>query len=157
MLFRSEYPEFVKAIKDYKVNLNDNEIKVLFGLFDRDGSGFVDYDEFLRQIRGEMNDARKKVVLQAFDKLDIDKSGIIELNDVKSLYNAKKNKEVLSGKKTEEDVYGEFIETFETHHNIKKGIRDRRVTREEFIEYYNNISMSVEDDQYFIEIGRAHV
>ena len=149
---RLEYPEFVKAIKDYKVNLNDNEIKVLFGLFDRDGSGFVDYDEFLRQIRGEMNDARKKVVLQAFDKLDIDKSGIIELNDVKSLYNAKNNKEVLSGKKTEEDVYGEFIETFETHHNIKKGIRDRRVTREEFIEYYNNISMSVEDDQYFIEM-----
>ena len=58
-----------------------------------------------------MNDIRKKVVLQAFDKLDLDKSGIIELNEVKSLYNAKNNKDVLSGRKTEEDVYGEFIET----------------------------------------------
>lgn len=67
-----------------------------------------------------MNDIRKKVVLQAFDKLDLDKSGIIELNEVKSLYTAKNNKDVLSGKKTEEDVYGEFIETFETHHNIAK-------------------------------------
>ena len=67
-----------------------------------------------------MNDIRKKVVLQAFDKLNLDKSGIIELNEVKSLYTAKNNKDVLSGKKTEEDVYGEFIETFETHHNIAK-------------------------------------
>ena len=145
-----EYAEFVKAMKDYKVGLSDKEIKELFDLFDRDGSGTIDYDEFLRQIRGEMNEVRKKVVLQAFDKLDLDKSGIIELNEVKTLYNAKMNKDVLSGKKTEEEVYGEFIETFETHHNIKKGIRDRRVTREEFLEYYNNISMSIDDDEYFV-------
>lgn len=150
-----EFDEFAKAIKDYKVDLSPNEVKVLFGIFDRDGSGFIDYDEFLRQIRGEMNDVRKKVVLQAFDKLDLDKSGIVELNEIKSLYNAKNNKDVLSGKKTEEEVYGEFIETFETHHNIKKGIRDRRVTREEFLEYYNNISMSVDDDDYFVGIIQA--
>lgn len=62
---------------------------------------------------------------------------------------------MLSGRKTEEDVYGEFIETFETHHNIKKGIRNRRVTREEFLEYYNNISMSVDDDEYFVGMIQA--
>ena len=150
-----EYAEFVKAMKDYKVGLTDEEIKELFELFDRDGSGTIDYDEFLRQIRGEMNEVRKKVVLQAFDKLDLDKSGIIELNEVKTLYNAKTNKDGLSGKKTEEEVYGEFIETFETHHNIKKGVRDRRVTREEFLEYYNNISMSIDDDEYFVGLIQA--
>ena len=147
-----DYEEFAKAIKDYKVNLTPGEIKILFEQFDLDGSGMIHYDEFLRTIRGEMNDARKKVVLQAFDKLDLDRSGIVELNEVKSLYNAKNNKEVLSGRKTEEEVYGEFIETFETHHNLKKGIRDRRVTREEFLEYYNNISMSIDDDEYFIQM-----
>ncbi|MGL4950215.1 MAG: EF-hand domain-containing protein, partial [Mycoplasma sp.] len=144
--------EFTKAIKDYKVDLNPTEIKALFGIFDRDGSGTVDYDEFLRQVRGEMNETRKAVVLQAFDKWDWDRSGVVELNEVKALYNAKNNKDVLAGRKTEEDVYGEFIETFETHHNINKGVRDRRVTKEEFIEYYNNISMSVDDDNYFVEI-----
>ena len=144
--------EFMKALKDYKVNLSPNEMKELFDLFDRDGSGTIDYDEFLRQVRGEMNDKRKQIVLQAFDKLDLDKSGIIDLSEVKALYNAKNHKDVLSGRKTEEDVYGEFIETFETHHNIKKGVRDRRVTKEEFIEYYNNISMNIDDDDYFIEM-----
>ena len=147
-----DYEEFAKALKDFKVELNNNEIKVLFGIFDTDGSGRIHYDEFLRAIRGEMNDARKKVVLQAFDKLDIDRSGIIELNDVKSLYSAKNNRDVLSGRKTEEDIYGEFIETFETHHIINKGVRDRRVTKDEFVEYYNNISMSIDDDEYFIQM-----
>lgn len=144
-----EMDEFVKAMKDFKVDLSPNEIKVLFGIFDRDGEGSIDYDEFLRAVRGEMNNRRKKITLQAFDKLDSDKSGIIEINEIKGLYNAKNHPDVKAGKKTEEDIYGEFLETFESHHNIKKGTRDRRVTKEEFLEYYNNISMSIDNDEYF--------
>lgn len=144
-----EYDEFAKAIKDFRVDLSPNEVKVLFGTFDRDGTGAIDYDEFLRAVRGEMNDRRKKVVLQAFDKLDNDKSGVIDINELKYLFNAKSHPDVRSGKRTEEEVYGEFLETFEIHHNIGKGNRDRRVTREEFLEYYNNISMSIDNDEYF--------
>lgn len=144
-----ELDEFQKAMKDFKVDLSPNEVKVLFGIFDRDGEGTIDYDEFLRSVRGEMNSRRKKISLQAFDKLDTDKSGIIDINEIKYLYNAKQHPDVKSGKKTEEDIFGEFLETFETHHNIGKGTKDRRVTREEFVEYYNNISMSIDNDEYF--------
>jgi len=144
-----EFDEFAKAVKDFRVDLSANEVKVLFGIFDRDGEGSIDYEEFLRTIRGEMNDRRKKLALLAFDKLDSDKSGVIDINEIKYLYNAKKHPDVIAGKKTEEDILGEFLETFETHHNINKGQRDRRVTREEFIEYYNNISMSIDADDYF--------
>lgn len=144
-----EFEEFVKAVKDFKVDLSQNEIKVVFGAFDRDGQGSIDYDEFLRCIRGEMNERRKKIALQAFDKLDRDNSGILDINDIKYVYNAKNHPDVRSGKKTEEDIFGEFLETFETHHNILKGTRDRRITKEEWIEYYNNVSMSIDNDEYF--------
>lgn len=147
-----EYDEFIKAMKDYRVGLSATEIKVLFNVFDRDGTGVIDYDEFLRQIRGEMNQKRVNIVLKAFDKLDLDKGGVIEIDEVKSLYNAKNSKDVLSGKKTEEQVYQEFLETFEAHHNIKSGVKDHRVTQEEFIEYYANISMSIDSDEYFIQM-----
>jgi Ca2+-binding EF-hand superfamily protein len=141
--------EFAKAVKDFRVELSQNEVKVLFNLFDRDGGGTIDYDEFLRQVKGEMSPRRKRIVLQAFDKLDLDKSGVVDMNEIKSLYNCKNHPDVKSGKKTEEDVYGEFIETFEMHHNINKGTRDRRITKEEFLEYYNNISCSIDNDEYF--------
>jgi Ca2+-binding EF-hand superfamily protein len=144
-----DFEEFRKALKDFRVDLTPNEVKVVFGAFDRDGSGSVDYDEFLRQVRGEMNERRKKIALQAFAKLDKDGSGVLEINDIKYVYNAKMHPEVRAGKKTEEDVFGEFLETFETHHNILKGNRDRRVTKEEWIEYYNNVSMSIDNDEYF--------
>jgi Ca2+-binding EF-hand superfamily protein len=54
--------EFTKAVKDYMLGFNDAEIKVLYAYFDSDRSGSVDYDEFLRVIRGPMNPSRKKFV-----------------------------------------------------------------------------------------------
>lgn len=97
-----------------------------------------------------MNNFRKKLVLQAFNKIDSDKSGWVDINDIKGVYNAKRHPDVIQGKKTEEDVLMEFLETFETHHNIANSTApDHVVTKEEFEEYYNNISSSIDNDQYF--------
>jgi hypothetical protein len=44
----------------------------------------------------------------------------------------------------------EFLETFETAHNLReKSGPDHIITKEEFEEYYNMISMSIDDDNYF--------
>ena len=47
--------EFKKAMHDFRIGMNDNQVATIFDLFDRDGSGDVSYDEFLRMVRGEMN------------------------------------------------------------------------------------------------------
>lgn len=47
--------EFKKAVKDFRVDLNDTEIGMVFSSFDRDSSGEIDYDEFVRGVRGPMN------------------------------------------------------------------------------------------------------
>ena len=148
-----DYPEFSKAMKQYNIpNITDNDIRECFNIFDKNKNGRIEYDEFIRTLRGRMNITRTSIVLKAFDKVDVDKSGIIELNEIKSRYNVKNNVDVKSGKKTEEEVYYEFLDTFETHHNIKKGVRDKRVTRDEFVDYYNDISMNVDEDELFVEM-----
>ena len=44
----------------------------------------------------------------------------------------------------------EFLETFEMHHNLKhQQDRDSRITVDEFLEYYTNISVSIDNDEYF--------
>ena len=63
-----------------------------------------------------MNQGRVKVVRQAFNKLDADKSGIVDIQDLKGVYNAKCHPEVRAGKKTEDEILGEFLDTFEQHH-----------------------------------------
>ena len=54
------------------------------------------------------------------------------------------------GKKSEDEVLCEFLDTFEVHHSLYKGgSRDANVTLDEFIEYYSHISASIDDDRYF--------
>ena len=43
--------EFRKAIKDLRINVLDKDIERLFNIFDRDRSGKISYDEFLRAVR----------------------------------------------------------------------------------------------------------
>ena len=87
--------------------------------------------------------------MSAFKKIDKDGSGILELNDIKGTYNASQHPDVKAGKKTEDEVLGEFLETFEMHHSMNGGVRDQRVTPDEWIEYYNNVSANIDRDDYF--------
>jgi len=54
--------EFGKAMSDFAVGLTEGEIATLFGLFDANANGLVEYDEFLRAVRGPMNENRKVFV-----------------------------------------------------------------------------------------------
>ena len=47
--------EFKKAVKDFRTGINDPDSEKLFKIFDRDRSGSINYEEFLRGVRGEMN------------------------------------------------------------------------------------------------------
>jgi hypothetical protein len=48
--------------------------------------------------------------------MDKDGNGQLDINDIKGTYNASKHPDVIQGKKTEAEVLGEFLETFEDHH-----------------------------------------
>jgi len=146
----NEY-EFTKALTDYGLGFSKAQQKSLFQYFDVDSSGTLSYDEFIRAVRGPMNMARKKIVAQAFKALDKDGNGWIDINDVRGVYKANKHPEVLAGKKTEDQILQEFLETFEVAHSMRNNNAPNYVvTKEEFEEYYNNISCSIDDDMYFM-------
>ena len=73
--------EFVKAIHDYGVEIEEIDIQNLFKTMDLDGSGAIDFNEFLRVIVGEMNPFRQSLVEKAFRTLDINLDGDIALDE----------------------------------------------------------------------------
>ncbi len=81
--------EFEKAMHDFRIGLNKKQVDVAFTIFDRDGSGEISYDEFLRSIRGEMNAGRVAIAKKAYKIMDKDGSGQIDINDIRGTYNAK--------------------------------------------------------------------
>ena len=96
-----ELTEFAKGCAESKLDFADVDVKTLFAAFDRNHDGTIDYDEFLRAVKGDMNQARLRLVNKAFDKIDIDGNGWLDFNDIKDVYNASKHPAVLEGRKTE--------------------------------------------------------
>ena len=147
-----ELYEFSKSLHEFETELSEEEITNLFSYFDKDNTGLINYINFINAIRGPMNQKRILIIKEAFKKLDIDKGGQVELAEIKMQFNAKNDKDVKSGEKTEEEVYTEFVDTFQMNHDNKIGPRNKRVTLDEFIDYYNYVSMGIEDDNYFISL-----
>lgn len=126
----------MKAVNDFGVDIDPQDVKGLFKSMDFDGSGEISFDEFLRVVVGEMNQFRKNLVERAYRTLDINQDGQISLDEFKNRYNAGMHPDVRSGKRTEDEVITEFMETFEKHHAMmsdgKGGRGDGCVTLEEF-------------------------
>ena len=65
-----------------------------------------------------MNDRRQNLVYHAFQRFDRDGNGNVNIEDLKGTYNASMHPDVRSGKKSEEDVLYEFLDTFEQHYSL---------------------------------------
>ena len=83
--------------------------------------------------------------------MDFNSDGTIDLSDVKRRYNAKLHPDVQAGKRTEDEVLCEFLETFEAHFILRHGYasKDRRVSLDEWLEYYNKVSCNIDSDEFF--------
>jgi len=74
-----------------------------------------------------MSATRKAIVRKVFKKLDKNGVGSTTVDQIKDLYDPSKHPDVLSRKKTEDDVLTEFLDTFELYYaltvNINKKFR----------------------------------
>ena len=138
-----DWNEFQKMISEHNVEWKPSQSKLVFNWFDSDHAGSINFEEFLQGVRGPLVETRKQLVMAAFDILDLDKSGTVELKEIKRKYNASCHPEVISGKISEDEVLSAFMQTF------NGGKSDGKITPQEFIDYYTNLSASIDDDDYF--------
>lgn len=134
--------ELPKLMNDIGVILNKTELKELCRLLDKNGDGRISYDEFLYQMAPPMNEERIKWCNKAFDKLDVDGSGQVTIADVQAVWNPDKSELVRMGKTTAQQIFSNLLRSFDTD-------GDGIITREEFIDYYREISPSIDSDEYF--------
>ena len=135
--------ELMWGLKDFDIHLSEEQVMVLIKHFDRDGSGTVSFDEFLVALRGELNEFRTGYIKQAYDKLDVNKDGLVTLEDIAKLYDVSQHPDVMAKRKTPEEAYREFMSMWDTQ------VADGIVTFEEFCEYFKDVSASIDTDEYF--------
>lgn len=126
----------------WKIKFTPDEKKSLFQFFDKDNEGTIDYNEYIRAVRGDMNPFREEFVMKAFAILDVDGSGQIEKEEIMSKYDVSKNPDVISGKIAPGEAYELFMNNYDTN-------ADGIISSDEFIEAYQWISASIDSDDYF--------
>jgi Ca2+-binding EF-hand superfamily protein len=130
-------------LRDIGISLNEDEALAVLKHFDRNGNGMVSFDEFLRAIRGEINSNRLVWIKKAYQKLDVNGDGTVKLDDIAKLYDVSKHPDVTQGRKDPKQVYLEFMKLWDTQ------VADGIVTFEEFLDYFADVSASVDTDEYF--------
>ena len=75
--------EFVDGLTQYGVEIPRDDLCHVFRHLDKNHSGSVDFREFLLELASPMSQCRVDVVNQAFDKMDVNGDGCIQMDDLK--------------------------------------------------------------------------
>jgi len=135
--------EFMTGLQNFGLNLSAATAGELMSCFDLDSDGNLDITEFIRGIRGGMNEMRKALVLQAFAVLDRNGTGDVTIEDLRMCYNARMHPYVIDGRMTEAQVLDDFMSQWDSTK------RDGIISKREFIEYYEGVSCAIDRDDYF--------
>ena len=141
--------ELEVGLRENGCDLTKQEVGILFQYFDTDGDGTVNFDEFLVGIRGTLNQRRQVFVDKAFLKFDKDGNGKIEPADLRGVYDTSMHPKVISGEKTENDVFMEFLQSFGDRNG------DGKIDRKEWNDYYAAVSASIDNDEHFVQLMRT--
>jgi len=147
------YYEFSKALTDARLHFSEEDTKVVFNFFDRRKDGQLYYPEFLSAVRGFMPEYRQRIVEKAYDQLAEDRATAqLTLEDIRVCFNPDFHPDVESGRKSTEQAIHEFLEAFESHHvyyTKDPTLRNKIVSKKEFLEFFDNLSAVTPNDLNF--------
>merc|ERR1712137_293897 len=94
---------------EYGIHLSEDEFDMVIGFFDKNGDGFVEFNELLSAFRGPPNEFRQGLIREAYNVLDVDGSGEVTLLDIERAFDCASHPSVVSGMKTEREIAVEFV------------------------------------------------
>jgi len=129
--------EFPKLMGDIGVLLNKGEIEMVGKLLDINGDGSIDYNEFVRHLGPQMNQARERAIDDVFSQIDVDGSGVIDITDIRL-----RNPTLAS--ETADTYFKNLMRCFDDN-------GDSSISKQEFHDYYRQIGPNFSTDEQFIE------
>ncbi|KAK7503125.1 hypothetical protein BaRGS_00005751 [Batillaria attramentaria] len=124
------------------------DLEQVFDIIDPEGERRLDYSVFMRTVLGEMNEFRKALVRKAFIKVDTHKQGTIYVSDIRKFFNVNCPYKPGSDADSTKNALQAFLAA------VRASNKQEEVTFIEFEEYYEGLSLGVDDDKDFANILR---
>lgn len=83
---RIVFEELKIGIESYGIRMSEGYLRRLFKALDKDNSGGIDFLEFMKALEPPMKSHRKVVINEAFDKLDVTRDDVLNVEDMKGRY-----------------------------------------------------------------------
>ena len=144
------FVELKNTLKKLNMPVIESDVRKLFEYFDHDKSGSIDFGEFVDGMRDPLNPSRLALVDMAFTELDIEGLDEVPFEKIASNFNSARHPEVIAKRMTPKLALANFLETFDAGVEV-----EGKVTRDEFINYYSNVSAAIDSDEYFDVLLRS--
>ena len=131
-------------MRECGINLPKQDLDVILNFFEKDKDGMINFTEFLIALRGKPDDRRQAIIDKAFLKFDKEGTGIIDVTEIRQVYNCSKHPKVISAEMSEEQVFSLFLKNFNDKNNLGK------IDRKEWNDYYAAVSYSIDNDDHFV-------
>ncbi|KAH9513059.1 hypothetical protein Btru_035728 [Bulinus truncatus] len=77
------FEELAIGCRSYNLNFSQKDLNILFTALDKDRNGQIDFKEFMDLLTPPMSEVRVRVINEAFDKLDVNGDGVIQVDELK--------------------------------------------------------------------------
>jgi len=132
------------------VRLRDDELMSLLEILaPKPDSELIDYRRFFALMAPPLGQVRGGVVRDAYAKLRANAPGqLVEVMHLQRAWDPQSHPEVHSGRMSVDEAREEFMRQWDVSH------ADALVSYEEFLDYYQDVSMAVECNEVFVELVR---
>jgi Ca2+-binding EF-hand superfamily protein len=144
---------FSKILKNFNIKLSIDDIDLIFKTFSEDKVyNTMNYHLFLNDlILGYVSKLRNDIINSTYESLLKRAENFqreIDIPFLKEEYNAMNNYFI----KEENENRNDFEDCLETFHYSFKGVKDEKIDKKEFCEFYYFISFLVTDEEDFIDL-----
>ena len=136
-----------------KLNLSSDEKVIIFKKFDEQERGLINYNELILKLIDVLNPKRFGIIQKIYQCIPTcNEKGQISINDIKKFYKGENHPDVFSGKKNKEIVNNEFYDMINIFKDYNESLFKESfdcLNLNDFLNFYNLISFSILDDEYF--------
>ena len=124
----------ISTLELLQININIDDVINFFACLDYEQTGKVLTEEILRIILGEISENRKIAIITKFSEMDKDKTGYLPIKFLKNVFNAKFHPDCFLKQKPENEVFDEFMFTFEVFCFLKNISPEKNISYRDFVE-----------------------
>jgi Ca2+-binding EF-hand superfamily protein len=147
---RIDISEFMRACSSANIKFLDSEEEVLFSTVAK--GKLLPVFGFLAVLHGELSQLRENTVKEAFANIRRKNGGwsdSVPPSALRRAFTPGAHPAVIHGKRTEDEVLREFLDTFTTLTRAMGGCKEGNISYDDFVSYYVVVSSTIPTDSYF--------